>query len=228
MTGSTIAAALLFAVHAGWRSFRCAIWLKRADSVAARGRACFWFYLATAFWKAAAWAFAVILIVIAIESFLGQPPPDTELIMEGFIMAGGVCLSTLVGIVAVGSALHGSVRVWVHANIRNNCNADFNRVGDPGGYYMGNPRTFCNGFNHAIFIVATSIGVPIVVGATALLAWITARGQPPDAGTWVETLGIFALFPVAVVVYAIVADRIIARTPAECWPPRTTIPAESG
>ena len=221
VTGSAIAAAALFAIHAGWRSFRCALWLKRVDPVAARGRACFWFYLATAFWKAAAWAFAVVLIFGAIEAFAGQPPPDEELIIEGCIMAGGVCLSTAVGIVAVGSALRGRVRVWVHANIRDNCNGDFNRVGDAGGYFIGNARAFYHGFNHAIFIVGTSVAVPIVVCATALLAWSTARGQPPDAGTWLELLGLFASFPVAVVVYAVVADRIIARTPAECWPPGT-------
>ena len=64
VTGSPIAAALLLAVHAGWKSFRCGLWLKNVDPVAARGWVCFWFYLATAFWKAAAWACATVLIFV--------------------------------------------------------------------------------------------------------------------------------------------------------------------
>ncbi len=221
VTGSPIAAASLLAIHAGWKSFRCGLWLKSADPVASRGWACFWFYLATAFWRAAAWACGVILGFLVLAIWTGRPPSDREVMVELCTLVGGVFLSTAAGIVAITFALSGKVSVWVQPDVREQCCGDFVRLGDTGGYYVGGRN---RGFNHAIFIVATSLFVPVFGCAASLLAWSTAIGQPPDAGALLELMGFFLIFPgsfVTIPVYAIIAGRIVARTPMECWLPGT-------
>jgi len=228
VTGSPIAAASLLAVHAGWKSFRCGLWLKSVDPVANRAWACLWFYLAAAFWRAAAWACVTIMIFVVVEIYTGQPPTEEEIMVELSVLVGSVCLSTAVGLVALTSALRGRVRVWVQPNVREKCYDDFARLSSLGGHYVGGPD---RGFNHAIFILATSLVVPILGSGTAILIWSTLLGQPPDAGALPELLGFFLLFPgslLAIPAYVAIAKRIIAKTPADCWPPWTAIPAGSG
>lgn len=124
VTGSPIAAASLLAIHAGWKSFRCGLWLKSADPVASRGWACFWFYLATAFWRAAAWACGVILGFLVLAIWTGRPPSDREVMVELCTLVGGVFLSTAAGIVAITFALSGKVSVWVQPDVREQCCGD--------------------------------------------------------------------------------------------------------
>jgi hypothetical protein len=217
VTGSPIAAASLLAVHAGWKSFRCGLWLKSVDPVLARAWACFWFYLATAFWKAAAWALATVFLFVVVAIVAGQPPGEEEIIMEFFVLGGGICLSTAIGILALASALRGGVRVWVHSNVRERCHSDFSQLGRIGGFYVG---PLGHGFNHAVFVVATSLAVPVVGFGTALLIWSAAGARPNDAPLIPTLLGFLILFPgslLAIPAYAIIARRVIAKTPAECW-----------
>ena len=162
-TGSALLAALPIAVHAGWKSFRCGWWLKSVDPVPRRARACFWFYLATACWKAAAYAFVTIIIFGVVENFAGQPVPMDEVIAELQVMLCGVVLSVIVGIAAVVSALRRKVRVWVHPSVREQCRGDFNRLGEIRGSVFFNPYKLPHGFNHAVFIVITAVAFPPLV-----------------------------------------------------------------
>jgi hypothetical protein len=221
VTGSPIAAASLLAFHAGWKPFRCGLWLKRVDPLAARGWACFWFYLATAFWRAAAWALATVFFFVIVALIAGQPPGEEEIMMEFFVLAGGICLSAAVGLVALASAFLGKVRVWVQPMIWERCHADFTRLWSLRGFYAGGPE---RAFNYAVFVIATSLAAPVVGFGTVLLIWSMAGARPNDPPMIPTILGLFLLFPGSLLVipaYAIIASRIVARTPAECWPPET-------
>jgi hypothetical protein len=220
VTGNALIAVLPIAVHAGWKSFRCGWWLKTVDPVSRRAWACFWFYLATACWKAAACAFVTIVIFGVIENFVGQPVPMDAVIAELQVMLCGVVLSVIVGIAAVVSALRGKVRVWVHPGVREQCHGDFNRLAEIRGPFFGNPRKHPHGFNHAVLIVITSVAFPPLVAGTALiiceLAILAFRPGPHVfgiAGLLLMGVGALASIPA----YSFLASRIVARTPAECW-----------
>jgi hypothetical protein len=231
VTGSPIAAASVFAVHAGWKSFRCGLWLKAVDPVASRGRACLWFYMGAACWRAAGWAFVTGLIFVEAARLFGQPPPEKELMVELLIFAACVCLTSVLGLLAVASALRGMVRVWVNPSIRERCGGDFARLGDIAGLYIPQLGAYHGGINHAVFVVALSLVVPVAIAATAFLIWSTIN-QPRDQAltlqvlltTFLPFMASLATIPVCI----IISRKVVAKTPADCWPPRRPIPAESG
>ena len=218
VTGSPIVAASLLAIHAGWRTFRCGLWLRRVDPVAARGWACFWFYLAAAFWKAAVGALATFFILFAIEDFTGQPPSEKEVMVEGLVMACGICLSSTIGIIAVASALRGGVRAWVHPNVREKCHGDFARLARIGVSPPGILRRFYRTFNEGACVVLVSLLSPAAAVATGVLIWITIDrpcGAAPNlVADFLPLWGALIMLPV----YKLLAPRVVARRPAECWP----------
>jgi hypothetical protein len=214
LTGNTTLAAALLYAQAWWKPFRCGLWLCGVDPLASRGRACFWFYLAMACWNAAASAFTTVVVFMAVDSLTGRPPPMDELAMTMLTLAGGVCLSTVIGIIAVTFALYGKVRIWAHPGVRERCRGDFSRVGNPGRVY--------HGFNHAVFVVAMALFFPFLATGIGLLIWGAANDRPNEVRTVTALIEVFFLLvgPLAMIpVYAFLSSRIIARTPADCWPP---------
>ncbi len=230
LTGNALLAAAIVAAHAGWRSLRCGWWLLRADPSRPRGWVCFWFYTATAFWKAAIWALVGLLILGASEAVTGQPPTEEQIAAQGITMFLAMGLSSLVGIIGVASAIRNKVRVWVHPSVWGRCGGEFARLGGLRGYFLGDRGTFYRGFNHAIFVVAASLlvsttGIPVAFCIWSEMANAPAGGGPTIAeglALIVAFVGPFAMIPV----YAVLSHRVIARTPAECWPLSTIYPLE--
>jgi hypothetical protein len=220
VTGSPIAGASLFALHAGWKSFRCGVWLKRVDPVASRAWACLWFYIGAGCWRAAAWTLVAGLVLVEVSNLFGQPLPEKELFVELFVFAGCICLTSLLGLVAVASALRGRVRVWVHPSVREACHSDFARLGEIGGVNVPNLGAYHGGFNHAEYVVALSLIVPAVITATAVLICSTLN-QPRDQ---VLTLreGLLTSLPFTaslamIPIWIMISRKVVARAPAECW-----------
>lgn len=208
LTDSLTLAAIMPCAHAAWRSLRCGFWLIGSDEVRPRAWACFLLYVATACWKAAAAALGTGILCMAVAEYAGQKPPDKLLTALGMILAGGSCLTVLAGIAGLASALRGRARVWVDPALRDACRGDFNRIVDLPRYYVR--------FNQASIVLIASlllpvIGLAITIGDAAnkeneLLSWV---------GIVILFFGQLAMIPV----YAILSSRIIAHTPAECWPP---------
>jgi hypothetical protein len=226
LVGYALFVAALPCAQAAWKSFRCGFWLLRADPVAARGRACCWFCLAVGCWKAAATALAVMLILIGIEAMTGRPMPIQQAQREGnfalLIMGVGVSLSTLIGIIAIALALRGRVRVWVHPSLRQRCRGEF-------GYVAEYVLTYRNRqMNHAVSVVALSVLFPLAAAGTGLLMWLGYNHPNNDAPAVLNLIGFLLLMagPLAMIpVYVFLSSRVIARTPLDCWPVPSIIPA---
>ena len=81
------------------------------------------------------------------------------------------------------------------------------------------------GFNHATFVVATALVFPLAALGAILLVVLPIAANREAAGTTLSMILVFLVvfgFPLAAIpCYAWIAARIIARHPAECWPPDT-------
>jgi len=220
LVGYALFVAALPCALAAWKSFRCGFWLLRSDPVAARGRACCWFCLAVGCWKATATALAVVLILMGIEIMTGLRIPVQQALKEAnfalLIMAVGVSLSTLIGIIAIALALRGKVRVWVHPGLRQRCHGEYAYVAECALSYRYRQM------NHAVSVLALSVLFPLAAAGTGLLMWLGYNHPNNNAPAVLNLIGFLLLLagPLAMIpVYLFLSSRIIARVPADCWPP---------
>jgi|GEM_PF-1431944 len=204
VTNNPIAGAGLPAIRAGWESVRTGWWILRTDRDIARGRICFAFCIATAFWQGATAAFVSVVMFIAIEKIGGGPPGIPQFAATMITLACGVGVTALTGLVATLAAAIAGVRVWVNPGMRKLAKGDLNQVSAiPSHQY----------FNFAIFVLATSLALPVVLLCMVLLI------APPSP--W-SSLAVLILGPILVIAgYLWFSGRIIAEHPGACWPDGT-------
>ena len=211
LTRNPLIASILPYLRAGWPAFRSALWLRRCDPLPGRGRACFWFYLATAGWRAGTAALVVLVTLRLLQDVSAEPPDRTKMARAAMIVFGGVLASVLLGVIGIASALIRRVRVFVIPNIRNLCGGEFPLVPAVAGQR--------HRFNHAIFILGTSLMLPVAAAGTGLLVTLSFANPnifpvvPAILGFSLIGIGPFATIPV----YGYCSSRIIARTPGDCW-----------
>jgi hypothetical protein len=112
----------------GWNDFRTAFWLRRIDPNRARGRTCFWLYLASGLWKVAVTGSALMFVLgfcMAQQRGprAGQPPQPFTVALEAALAGAG--LSALIGFVlstlATSRALWGAywngLRLWLSSGL---------------------------------------------------------------------------------------------------------------
>jgi len=213
IAGYPIAGAVLACIEAGWDTIATGRWLRRSDPDGSRSSACWTFYLATACWKGAAAALATIGLFVVIVVLTGENPDMEEFAVTMITLTCGVTLCTLVGLLAIGTALKHQIRVWVHPRLYDFLDAKLTQT--------TKRRRPWYGVNHAIFVVATTLFFPYLATVTGLLIVAAgnagARDEDPTAGLIVAGLlvaGPLALLPV----YIWLSSRVIARSPYESWP----------
>jgi hypothetical protein len=129
------------------------------------------------------------------------------------VLLAGLGVATLLGIVGVAGALARGVRVFVIPPLHRLAGGDFSAIGEVAA---ARPR-----FNHAIFILASSLFVPILACGGILAAWgaTGANANAPKTLSAAIGLGVVMLGPLAAIpVYLVLSQRIVAATPSECWP----------
>jgi hypothetical protein len=199
-TNEPIAGAVLPSIYAGWRSFRTALWILRSDQSLSRARVCCAFCIATAFWQGAAAALVSVIVFVIVANFTGKAPNMQRFAATMITLASGVALTTLVGLTAAITAKMAGIRVWVHPRLREMVNNQLETVVDlPPHRY----------FNHAVFVIATSLAFPVLSLCCALL--IDFR-----SGLFTAAVLIAGSF-LAIASYSWLASRIVAMHPAECW-----------
>jgi hypothetical protein len=213
VTGNPIIACLLPYIAAAWPSAESAFWLRTADPWRERGRVCFWFYLATAGWKAAAAALVAVLIFVIVQEIVGMAPILEMANRAILVLLAGVTGASFLGLVGIAMAFRCRVRVFVIPKLIRLCNADFSNISFATASYRG--------FNYGIFILATSIMAPISAAGTAICIVGTKGGQNPVFEQLSQTVGLSMMVvgPLAAIpVYAFCSNRIIAQHPIFCWP----------
>lgn len=198
---------------AGWPFLRSGWWLLHADPEVTRGRVCFLFYLAAGCWWAAASAVASVLAFITVGVITGNQPDMAEFEATMLVLTAGVVLNTLFGLVATAAALTKGIRVWVGSRVRDVWLAHYPPRTRMDHWHMG--------FNHAVFVVGTSLVVPVLILGAVLLVPIPNIGDKPDLGDKCYTILAFTVMfigPLSMIpVYAFLSHRVIAQSPADCW-----------
>jgi hypothetical protein len=200
VTDNVAVAAALPSINAGRNSFRCGLWVLSTDQRHARARVCAAFLFATSCWKAAAAALVSVIVFVTMFHLNGNPPNMDRFAVTMTVLAAGLSLTTIAGLAATLAAAMTDIRVWVHPRLRELVQGELkNAVHLAPGLY----------FNHAVFVVATSIGLP----ATSLSALLITT---PRSGA-VTATAIIGGAMTAIICYWWLSSRMIAQDPAECW-----------
>ena len=212
-TKNPTAGAVLPALFAGWGSCASGFWVLRTDPQRRRAWSCFAFQIATACWQAAAAALASVIFFVIMAEATGIEPNLRAFSATMLVLVAGVILNTLIGLVAVGTAMRNRVRVWVHPKLQRTLEEESARFPAAG--------PFVTRFNHAVFVIGTALALPaIAVGVIPLL--ILAADVAPKAGggkaAVAAILTLFAVPAAMIPCYAWLSSRIVARSPRECWP----------
>jgi hypothetical protein len=196
----------------GWADLQAAFWLRRVDPDRRRGATCFWCYLTFGLWKVAVMATLAMILLGFLAALLdgGRPPPaannNPSPVLGGALVAAsiGFSLSFCTTYVALWSALRNGVRIWLGvAPYR----ARRERFWPP---HHGK-------INFAPYVAFTTLVlsvwaiVLIVVGL--VLAW-RPRGAFAIACL---VLGMIGLIAFLIMAFPLLARRLFARSPLDCW-----------
>ncbi len=200
VTDSIAAGAVMPSIRAGWRSFRTGWWILRSDHRRSRSWICSAFCFATGFWKGAAAALTTIGVLAAEYHLTGKEPDNAQAIPVLQRLFAGILLTATVGLLAALCAAVARVRIWIHPLLREWTRGDFSAMPN---------LAVGHRLNHAMFVLATSLGCPMLVPMYFLLI------RPPTPIMLpVATIGGAFL---TIVLYGWLASRIIATDPRECW-----------
>ena len=205
----------------GWDEIVLARWLKRADPIPTRGRACSLFYLAWGLWRislaATGLMFLVIMAQVAVE---GSPkdrarevPTPPEFASCGVVALVGLQVASAVSAFAAISCLRQRVRAWVGPEVRW---ARSDGIWPP--QVARRRRETVNRAKTiliATFITGAAVGVTILLIAS--FSWRPAGVASPG-----PTVAVIVLLMVGVPISILLLlgwlkARIMAPTPADCW-----------
>jgi hypothetical protein len=102
----------------GWDNFLTAYWLRRVDQNRSRGRACFWYLLASGFIKVLYAAFGLCTVSLVLSA-AWQPPqgpqpfPPMEFFVALGVLGAGSLLSLLTALLGLWSAYRAGLRIWL-------------------------------------------------------------------------------------------------------------------
>ncbi|MBB73523.1 MAG: hypothetical protein CMJ75_03300 [Planctomycetaceae bacterium] len=201
VTGRPLVGILLPSIRASWRSLQTAIWLVRVDCPRSRDVICGLFCAATGCWKIAASSLASVVCMLVYFYFTAVAPNMNRFGAVMTTLMIGVALTSALGLLASFASWAVGLRVWVHPDLPDLL--DRKRQ-----WPLTRPAPVK--WNHAVFVLATSLAVPAVAVCGFVLL------QP---GSAVRALSIYGLTLLLVIVtYAWLAARILAADPATCWP----------
>ena len=195
VTNSPALCALTSGVYSGWNSVMSGIWLLFNDPWKARARIGFAFHVATAIWLGAPAALCSLLVFAAIEKLAGQPVNMRSIEATLISLLVALLLSSVAGLAAAAMAATLRVQVWVHPRFKDALQSEIENAGKP--FYR---------FNYATFVLATSVGLPILAIGSVFAV--------NPFGPWAVPLIFLGGPTLAIAIYLWFAARILAATPA--------------
>lgn len=189
---------ILSAVLAGRHALTSGIWILRHVWPPRRSRICFAFHLSTAIWQGAPAALLTLLTLIVIEEFAGRPVNMDEVERTLMALFAAIVLSSIAGLLAAIAVVMTGVRVWVHPRFALMLERELKSAG---------PSPSPPPFNYGVFVLATSVTIPVIVPGGLLLV-------DPPAG-WVLPVFMLVSFVFPIIMYRTLAARIFAAGPQE-------------
>lgn len=217
LTSSVVLAALLPSIRAAGPTLQTGWWIRwyeRSTAKPIRGAILWWFHVADALWLAAAAAFVTVVFLAIIETRFGRKPDMDRFVTCMLTIVFGIGLSTIIGLYLAILAWYRSVRVWIHPRTLCWCQGNCQLL----AHLSFRPPKF----NHAVFVIGTSLVTPGLVLGTFLLIACTANGEPSDSSMfWLSIAIMIAFFivqPIVMIaVYIKISGRIVAVDPKQCW-----------
>jgi hypothetical protein len=183
-----------------------------------RAKACFWFYLASAGWKAGATAVAHVFGFVIVDGVLAMGINMDLFAHTMIVLLIAVAFAAVLGWVGTIVAIRQRVRVFIVPRFFKLCGGNFDLVPEI-------TLTRYRGLNTAVGVVAVSVFGPVAAVGTAIAIYGVSLEQqnPPIAiakyllpvGTGILSIGTFAAIPL----FAYFSRRAVARVPGDCWAP---------
>ncbi len=212
----------------GLKDFRTALWLRRADPVRARGRACSWFYACFGIFKTGATAFAATCVLIVAGTLIEGP---FRAAFRGQLMAAVLTIAACYGLGMLSScmgvliALMGGRKVWVDRRVHR---------AREGGYWpphFEGPSWIFNGAG--IVVLGASVVflliamIPMMLLGVVLLIRFPPPPVVPAGGPVPIGIGLVAVAVAGLAAYSTMFNRmahalrrrVVAGHPHECYPP---------
>jgi len=208
-TNVAFAGAVMPSIYAGWSSFRTALWIFQNDQHKVRARICSAFCVATGFWHAAAGAVISLVVFMFVTEVVGKKPDMEQFAATMIVLAIGIVLTTVIGLAAAISAAKRGTRVWIHPRLRELVDNDLQAAAHlpPDDY-----------FNHAVFVTATAVALPIIGFCCFLIACcISLLPDNPALTPFFIAAFLIGIVLTPLVGYGWLASRMITHDPADCW-----------
>jgi hypothetical protein len=213
ITSAPALAAFLACARFGHRDVLSAFWLRRRDPMRGRAKACFWLYLASAFWSVASTATIFMFILASFfrpaRGFNAGAGVDRVFATAAMSSLGGYMVCLLAAAVAFTSAWRHRVRLWLSSDVHAARERDAwppQRVGFRGPNRAGRVLL-------TAVIAAAVIPVAIVVVAMGPLGLFQHTAIILGV-----SFGVFFATPTAILLFRdMMQRRCVADTPEECW-----------
>jgi len=209
----------------GWDDARDAAWLRRVDPDRRRGRACSWMSLGVGSLRAGSTGFLAAVAIAAAAGIFGArwgwPKRLVAAQLVGAIGVGlaGVALASVFSLAAIHQAWRSGRKVWLGPETRRaREQGRWPPCGDQVSVARGNRAA------PATTIAVAALVLIALVISVAVLAAITGRpGAAPRRLDGILGAAVGITLPIAAGVFALVLrdllkDRVLARSPDECWP----------
>lgn len=198
----------------GWEDLRTALWLRKKDDYRARAWACFWLYLASALWKAAITASAMLL-AFGILKAMGVIGPAQPLIGAVLVAFVGIVLTTVLACLAAAIALRRQLKLWLGSSMHSARRHD---------RWPPDIRTW-QGNAASMLITSSLIGTAVATLPLAVAAIVSACMGPLRQDRMAAGIALFGTVGLFLVVIPLVAvplrrmlnRRVFADSPEECW-----------
>jgi hypothetical protein len=207
LTSDPVLGAILPCLLAGRRAIESAIWLHAVDSVRPRRRANQAFLIALGCWLAVMTAFLSMMGFGIVAAFTGRDPDMRRVIATIYILLFGLALCSLFALIAAIYAWYHRVKVWPHPNLRQLADGNFDQLAS-----LPHVR---HGFHYGLFVLGTAIAAPTATTGVILMAIVMQALRLESVAVVLGCL--LGTCLAGVLAYGILSDRILARSPAECW-----------
>ncbi len=212
LTANPSLVAVVACLKFGWPNFHNGFWLWRMDHNKKRGRACFFFYGALAFWKISLTAVALTIGIVIVTSSLQLGIPGKELIAATMSLWIGCLWATIFTGIGCGIAWKGGLKIWVDSTVT------WSRK-----HRIWPPQTYGSNKLHGLLLGAGLVGVMVaLLLAIIIMGHIAFAGKKQIQAGWIVLgwmLGMILFAVGLLVVTEQLTKRICASHASYCWNP---------
>ncbi len=223
---------VVFCFKFGWNDFVTAIWLRRNDPYAVRGRICSWFYGASGLWRVCISGFALMFALVPFVAMVEARPaaggvrqnageqPPTELIACMIVWLVSSIAATFATFLAVWMARRSPTKVWISSVL-----PESRRQNEwPPRIRIGS-RPPSNLLKWWMILASIVVSIPLSIAGIVLL--VSVLGGPVAAGPRLggkAVLGPLLLTTIVFILPIIIIllsertyRRLGASSPWNCW-----------